>query len=508
MNNEVLKAQVAVIGAGPGGYAAAFMAADLGLDVAMIESDPTPGGTCLHRGCIPSKALLHTAKVISDAREAEHYGITFAAPVINIEKMRASVQGIIGKMAGGLGQLCKARKIRLIQGRASFVDSNTLKITKDSGEESLLRYEHAILATGSRPALLDEFLLDTPRVMTSTTALEMKDIPKTLLVIGGGYVGLELGSVYATLGSKVTVVEMGPGLLPGADPDLVQPLAERMGVLMHRILLNAKVAGMQEAENGIRVTLEGPGIKEPVHVFDKVLVCIGRKPNSSGLGLMNTKVTVDDHGFVIVDRQRRTADPNIFAIGDIVGNPMLAHKASHEGRVAAEVIAGRNAAFAPKAIPAVVFTDPEVAWCGLTETEAAKQGRRVRVARFPWTASGRAATLSLAGGLTKIIADPETDVVLGVGIAGTGAGELIAEGTLAIEMGALAGDIQLTIHAHPTLGETIMESAEIIFGSSTHLFRKQERREDTRDLQDLRNPKREEGNAPTVELDEFKKTLG
>ncbi len=472
MAAEARATQVAVVGAGPGGYAAAFMAADAGLEVTLIDLDPNPGGTCLYRGCIPSKALLHVAKVITDAREAEHYGITFASPAINLEKLQQSLQEIVGKLTGGLGQLCKARNIQFVQGRATFEDSSTLKITKDSGEEELLRYKYAILATGSRPAILEKLLLDSPRVMNSTTALKMSDIPETLLVVGGGYIGLELGSVYATLGTKVTVVEMSPNLLPGADPDLVVPLAHRMETLMHKIVLNAKVAEMKEVKNGIEVAMEGPGVEQPNQVFDKVLICIGRKPNSSGLGLRNTRVDVDDRGFVLVDPQRRTADPNIFAIGDIVGNPMLAHKASHEGRVAAEVIAGHNVVFAPRAIPAVVFTDPEIAWCGLTETQAAKEGRAIKIARFPWKASGRAATLDRPEGLTKIIADPETDAVLGVGIAGTGAGELISEAVLAIEMGALASDIHLTIHPHPTLGETIMESAEIIFGSSTHFYRK------------------------------------
>ena len=472
MSNEAKTTQVAVIGAGPGGYAAAFMAADLGLEVTLIDLDPNPGGTCLYRGCIPSKALLHVAKVIADARDAEHYGITFAAPAINIDKLRQSVNAVIGKLTGGLGQLCKARKIQFIQGRANFEDSSTLKITKDSGEAEILRYRYAILAAGSRPAILEKFLLDSPRVLNSTTALRMDNIPDTLLVVGAGYIGLELGSVYATLGTKVTVVEMAPTILPGADPDLVSPLARRIEPLIHKIILNAKVTDMKEAKNGIKVTMEAPGLELRNQVFDKVLICVGRKPNSSGLGLMNTKVTVDDHGFVIVDKQRRTADPNIFAIGDIVGNPMLAHKASHEGRVAAEVIAGRKVVFAPRAIPAVVFTDPEIAWCGLTETQAAREGRAIKVARFPWQASGRAMTLDRPEGMTKLIADPDTDVVLGVGIVGTGAGELISEGVLAIEMGAVASDIHLTIHPHPTLGETIMESAEIIFGSSTHVYRK------------------------------------
>ena len=472
MGAESNTTQVAVIGGGPGGYAAAFMASDLGLEVALIDLDPNPGGTCLYRGCIPSKALLHAAKVITDAREAANYGIFFDAPRIDLDKLRQNMHNVVSKLTGGLGQLCKARKIRYIQGRASFEDSTTLRITHDSGEMEMLRFQNAILAAGSRPAILEKLLLDSPRVMNSTTALQVNDVPENLLVVGGGYIGLELGSSYAALGTTVTVVESNPSLLPGADPDLVKPLANRMSSVMHEIILNARLAGMKEAKNGIRATIDRKDEAPLNQVFEKVLICIGRKPNSSGLGLRNTRVEVDERGYVTVDGQRRTTDPNIFAIGDIVGNPMLAHKASHEGRVAAEVIAGRNSVFAPRAIPAVVFTDPELAWCGITETQANQEGRPIKVARFPWNASGRAATIDRPEGLTKVIADPETDVVLGIGIVGSGAGELISEGALAIEMGALASDIHLTIHPHPTLGETLMESAEIIFGSSTHYYKK------------------------------------
>ncbi|MCX5770323.1 MAG: dihydrolipoyl dehydrogenase [Candidatus Hydrogenedentes bacterium] len=481
MSAEVRETQVAVIGAGPGGYGAGFMAADLGLHVTMIDLEPNPGGTCLYRGCIPSKALLHVAKVITDAKEAEAFGITFPPPALDLDKMRATVDKVVRQLTGGLGQLCKARKIEYIQARANFLDSNTLRLIYNSGKEEHLRYEKAILATGSRPTVLEQFLIDSPRVMNSTSALEMPDIPGSMLVIGGGYIGLELGTVYATLGTRVTVAEAGPALLPGADPDMVQPVAQRMGRLLHDILLKTTVVEMKEADDGIEVRFEGEGLERPVQVFDKVLISIGRKPNSSGIGLKSTKVEVDDKGFVVVDEQRHTADPPIYAIGDLVGNPMLAHKATHEGRVAAEVIAGHKAAFKPKAIPAVVFTDPEIAWCGLTEAEAAAQGREVRVAKFPWTASGRATTLQRNEGLTKILADPETDLVLGVGICGESAGELISEGALAIEMGALASDVELTIHPHPTLGETIMESAEIIFGSSTHLYRKRKEKAGTID---------------------------
>lgn len=467
--NETVKTRVAVIGAGPGGYAAAFLAADLGLDVTVIDVEPNPGGTCLYRGCIPSKALLHVAKVISDAREALHWGLRFSEPEIELEKLRSSTADVVKQMTGGLGQLCKARKIKYVQGRASFLDSNTLEVFGES-IHTQISAEHTIIAAGSRPALFGP-LIDSPRIMNSTNALLLHDIPKTLLVIGGGYIGLELGSVYANLGSQTTVVEMTDGLLYGADRDLVAPLHRRMENMFHEILLNTKVAELKEQKNGMRVRLEGPGIDKPVRTFDKVLVCVGRKPNASGLGLKSTKVEVDERGFIKVDAQRRTSDPAIFAIGDIVGGPMLAHKASHEGRVAAEVIAGHNVAFEPLAIPAVVFTDPEVAWCGLQETEAKAQDRQVHVLRFPWAASGRAATLNRIEGLTKLVCDAESEQILGVGIVGQGAGELISEGALAIEMGAVAKDLDLTIHPHPTLSETIMESAASFYGQSTHIFR-------------------------------------
>lgn len=463
--------RVAVIGAGPGGYAAAFAASDLGLAVTLIDLEPNPGGVCLYRGCIPSKALLHVSKVLSEAKEAEHWGITFQQPKIDIDKLRASKDAVVAKMTGGLGQLCKARKITFIQGRASFEDSTTIKIATQDGKERTIATDFTILAAGSRPATLPDLFIESDRILNSTTALHLHDVPKSLLVIGGGYIGLELGSVYASLGSTVTVVEMTSNLLPGADEDLVTILAQRMGAVFHKIHLSTKVLGISEKKDGITVELQGPDGKQRKETFDKVLVSIGRKPNSSGLGLNNTKVHVNPRGFVEVDAQRRTADPAIFAIGDIAGEPMLAHKASHEGRVAAEVIAGHNVVFEPAAIPAVVFTDPEVAWCGLTENQAKKDGRAINVARFPWAASGRASTLNRQDGLTKFITDPDSGMVLGVGIVGPGAGELIAEGVLAMEMGATATDLGLSIHPHPTLSETLMESAELIFGSGTHIYR-------------------------------------
>ncbi len=465
------RAQLVVIGAGPGGYAAAFLGADLGLDVVLVDPEPNPGGVCLYRGCIPSKALLHVAALIDESRRAEEWGVRFSAPDIDLDRLRRFKDEVVGKMTGGLGQLTQKRKIRYVQGRVRFESADALSIETVSGESRSLGFRHAVVATGSSPARLAGFPEASERVLDSTSALELEDVPPRLLVVGGGYIGLEMGSVYAALGSRVTVVEMLPGLLPGADADLVRPLAKRLERSFEEILLGTRVGTVTEKPGGVEVTLEGPEIENPVRLYDKVLVSVGRRPNSEDLGLDNTRVGVDDRGYIVVDRQLRTAEPTIFAIGDVVGQPMLAHKASHEGRTAVEAIAGRKVAFEPAAIPAVVFTDPEVAWCGLTETEAREQGRTVAVARFPWAASGRAATLGRDDGLTKLILDPGTERVLGVGIVGPGAGELIAEGVLAVEMAALATDLRLTIHPHPTLSETLMESAEVFFGQATHVYR-------------------------------------
>lgn len=469
--SKPLKTQVAVIGGGPGGYAAAFAAADLGLEVTLIDLEKNPGGVCLYRGCIPSKALLHCAKVLKDAEEAAEWGIYFEKPRIELDRMRAQKNAVVEKLTGGLGQLTKARKIRFLRGRAAYQGATTLRVTADTGEEQLIECEQSILAAGSRPTSVPSLLIESPRMMNSTAALEIEEVPKTLLVVGGGYIGLELGSVYATLGSRVTLVEMTPSFLPGVDEDLRKILAERVGGLFHKKLFNTRVEKVKEVKNGLRVTFKSGEGKVFEETFEKVLTCVGRTPNSSGLGLNTTEVELDERGFVKVDAQRRTNVPSIFAIGDLAGNPMLAHKASHEGRVAAEVIAGHNAVFEPRAIPAVVFTDPELAWCGITETQARNEGRPVKVARFPWGASGRATTLSRPDGLTKLITDPDADQVLGVGIVGTGAGELISQGVLAIEMGATAEDIGLSIHPHPTLSETVMESADMIFGQSVHMYR-------------------------------------
>jgi dihydrolipoamide dehydrogenase len=463
--------RIAVVGGGPGGYAAAFLAADLGMKVTLIDPEVNPGGVCLYRGCIPSKALLHVAKLIEESHQAKNWGIEFAHPKIDLARLRSWKESVVKKLTGGLGQLSKQRSVKYVQGRASFENSNTLRVAKGNGGEESLSFDRIIIATGSRPAVVPSLKIDSPRMMDSTGALDLQHIPKSLLVVGGGYIGLELGSVYAALGTRVTVVEMLSGLLPGADRDLVLPLHKRLEKAFEGILLNTTVKSLKEEKNGIRATFEGKDVKEKEKVFDRVLVSVGRKPNSEISGLDKTRVQVNQRGFIQVNNQLQTDDPSIFAIGDVVGEPMLAHKASHEGRTAVEVIAGHKYTFAPNAIPAVVFTDPEVAWAGLTETQAQAEGRQIKVAKFPWGASGRAVTIDRTEGMTKMLIDPETERVLGVGIVGPGAGELIAEGVLAIEMAALAGDLELTIHPHPTLSETVMEAAEVFYGTSTDVYR-------------------------------------
>jgi dihydrolipoamide dehydrogenase len=473
--------QLVVIGAGPGGYAAAFHAADLGQQVTLVDTEPHPGGVCLYVGCIPSKALLHVAKVISEARHASAWGVGFGEPKIDIDKLRAFKNSVVQKMTSGLGQLSKQRKITYIQGRAGFRDGKTLDIALSKGGSETLLFDQAIIATGSRPATVPGLSIDSDRVMDSTGGLDLPDIPGSLLVVGGGYIGLELGSVYAALGTKVTVVEMTPGLLPGADRDLVTYLGRRMEQTLHKVLTSARVVEMKPAKQGksggVQVRIEGEGLSDAdkTQTFDRVLVSVGRKPNSQIEGLDKVGVMVGDRGFIQVDASMRTAAPNIFAIGDVVGEPMLAHKASHEARVAVEAALGHKVAFEPQAIPAVVFTDPEVAWCGLTETEAQKQGRKVEIAKFPWAALGRAVAIDRPDGMTKLVIDPETERILGVGIVGSGAGELIAEGVLAVEMAALATDLKLSIHPHPTLSETLMEAAEVFFGHSVHVYRPKKR---------------------------------
>ncbi len=471
--------QLAVLGAGPGGYAAAFYAADLGMQVTLVDEEKNPGGVCLYRGCIPSKALLHVAKVIDEARHASAWGVSFGEPTLDIDKLRSYKQSVVDKLTGGVGQVAKMRKVKFIQGRATLTSPQSMKIAGASGETEL-QFEHCILATGSSPTRVSSLALDSPRMMDSTSGLELPDVPASLLVVGGGYIGLELGTVYATLGSKVSVVEMTAGLLPGVDRDLVSVLQKRLETLFSRIMLNTKVVKVAEEKNGIRVTFEsggagdrrgGPSGPPSEEVFDRVLVAVGRRPNSEIPGLETTAVKVDAKGFIETDGQRRTAEATIFAIGDVAGEPMLAHKASHEARVAVEAIQGHRAVFEPLAIPAVVFTDPEIAWTGLTEAQAQAEGRDIEIAKFPWAAIGRAITIDRPDGVTKLVLDKKTGRILGVGIAGSGAGELIAEGTLAIEMGTTAEDLKMTIHPHPTLSETLMESAEVFFGQSTHVYK-------------------------------------
>ena len=465
------KINIVIIGAGPGGYAAAFLAADLGMNVTLIDKEENPGGVCLYRGCIPSKALLHVAKLINETHEAKDWGIEFTEPKIDLDKLRNWKNSVVAKMTGGLGILSKQRKINYIQGKANFLNSSSLKIKKENGVEENLSFVKAIIATGSIIATIPSLQINSNRILNSSTALDLPVIPKTLLVIGGGYIGLELGSVYSALGTKVSVVEMMPGLLPGADRDLVIHLSKRLEKSFDTIMLESKVVEMKEDPDGLLVKIQNKNNEIVEKKYDYVLMSIGRKPETSGLGLENTQVKINQRGWIIVNEQMRTDDPHIFAIGDIVGEPMLAHKASHEGRVAVEVIAGHKVAFEPKAIPAVVFTDPEIAWAGLTETQAREKEAKYEVVKFPWAASGRATTIGRSDGITKILVEPETQRILGIGICGPGAGELIAEGVLAIEMVANLTDLKLTIHPHPTLSETLMEAAEVFFGQSTHIYR-------------------------------------
>jgi dihydrolipoamide dehydrogenase len=467
--------QLVVIGGGPGGYAAAFLAADEGLQVVLVEAEGRLGGTCLLRGCIPSKALLHVAKVVAEVDELGHdWGVSFGKPQIELAKLRARKEKVIETLSGGLGGLARRRKITVIKAQAKFENSTTLSLL---GEDSSipagrrLTFDHAIIATGSVPAMPAAFQIGSDRIMDSTGALQLADIPKTMLVIGGGYIGLEMGSVYAQLGTRVSVVELQNGLLMGADRDLVRPLEKRLKKLFDdRIFLNTKVGGVAKAGDQIEVSFEGPG-KFGTEKYDRVLVSVGRSPMSRNLGLENINVRTDQRGFILHDANLRTDEPNIFVIGDVAGEPMLAHKANHEGRHAVEVILGRAAEFDRRAIPAVVFTDPEVAWAGVTEEEAKQQGLSYEAVVYPWAASGRAQALGCTDGLTKWIIDPETERVLGCGIVGSGAGELIAEATLAIEMGCEVRDITETIHAHPTLSETLMNAGEVFFGTATEIYK-------------------------------------
>jgi len=461
---------VAVIGAGPGGYAAAFTAADAGYDVTLIGTDPNPGGVCLHVGCIPSKALLHVAKLLHESKAASEWGIEFGEPQLDLDKLRGWKNQVVGKLTGGLGQLAKARKVKYLRGLATFVDERNLTVDLIDGGAEQVGFDKCIIAAGSRP-IMPGIFPKSPRIMDSTAALELADVPEKLLVVGGGYIGLELGTVYHALGSQVTVVEALGSIASGADQDLVEVLSKRLYADLHEILVNTKVIEMEAGEDDVKVTLAGLDLNEE-RTYDKVLVSVGRRPNSDRLAIENSGVQLDPHGFIPVDDQRRTGVPHIFAIGDIAGQPMLAHKATYEAKIAVEAMAGHPAAYEPAAIPAVVFTDPELAWCGLTEAEAQVRGKDVKISRFPWAASGRAVTLGRSDGLTKLISDRRTERVLGVGIVGVGAGELIAEAVLAVEMGARVSDVQMTIHAHPTLSETVLETAELFFGQSPHFYQR------------------------------------
>jgi dihydrolipoyl dehydrogenase len=469
------EAEVLVIGSGPGGYAAAFRAADLGLDVTMVDPARRPGGVCLYKGCIPSKTFLFLSELIHDAARAESMGITFGKPHIDLKALREWKANVIDSMADGLVSLSNRRGVQLLQGRAQFETSNTVRIY--DAEISRIKFRHAIIATGSIPIAFPgiEFR-PGGRIMSSTGALALADVPRTLLIIGGGYVGLELGTVYAALGSRVSLVELEDRLLAGVDTDLVKPLHRRLNTIFETISLKTKVASMTENKNGVEVILEGD-VEKPEQKFDRVLVAIGRKAASGDIGLENTGVQVDEKGFIKVNDQMRSADERIFAVGDVVGGMMLAHKATREGKVAAEVIAGEPSAFDVRAIPAVVYTDPQIAWCGLTEEEAGKKNMAIKVQRFPWKFSGRATTMGAAEGLTKIIIDSETGRILGVGIAGRDTEGMISEGVLAVEMGALAEDMALSIHPHPTLSETEGEAAELFLGSATHILSKKIRTE-------------------------------
>ncbi len=463
---ETINTEIVVVGAGPGGYAAAFYAADLGKKVVLVERESRLGGVCLNRGCIPSKALLYAAHTVAAARESERRGITFSTPNVDLAKLREWKESILARLSTGVGQLAKARGVQVLAGRGYFEDSRTLRVETEQGQQ-FVKYDHAIVAVGSKAAMPRDFDLGNPRVMTSDAALEVEDIPTNLLVIGGGYIGMELGTVYATLGSKVVLVEALDTILAGADSDLARPVIAYAQKAFKEVRLKTKVSKMATSGKQIKVVFEGDNGKKE-ELYDRVLVAIGRVPNAEDMGLENTKVSFDERGFIHVNEKQQTTDPAIYAIGDIAGGILLAHKATREGRIAVEVITGQESAFVDITIPAVVFTDPELAWCGLTESEAKAKGIEVKVARFPWAASGRALSFDHPEGLTKLIIEPDTERILGVGIVGYGAGELISEAVLAVEMGATAKDLALAVHPHPTLSETLMEAAEAFYGHSTH----------------------------------------
>jgi dihydrolipoamide dehydrogenase len=463
-----LHVPLVVLGAGPGGYTAAFRAADLGLEVALIERWPTLGGVCLNVGCIPSKALLHAAKVIEEAHDMAALGVSFGAPVVDRVKLKGWKDRVVGKLTQGLTGLAKQRKVRVISGTATFLSPRRLAVVAADGARQVVGFDQCIIAAGSEPVKLPGFP-DDPRVLDSSSALELGRIDGRLLVVGGGIIGLEMACVYDALGAKVSVVELGPGLMPGADRDLVRPLEKRLRARYEAVLTGVKVASVEAQAEGLRVTFEGAGAPAPT-LYDQVLVAVGRVPNGKRLGAEAAGVAVDTRGFIAVDRQMRTNVPHIFAIGDVVGQPMLAHKATHEGKLAAEVAAGEKRAFDARVIPSVAYTDPEVAWVGLTEGQAKEQGIAVEKGVFPWAASGRALALNRDEGFTKLLFDPATHRLLGAGIVGPSAGDLIGEVALAIEMGADAADIGSTIHPHPTLTETVAFAAEAFEGTLTDLY--------------------------------------
>jgi dihydrolipoamide dehydrogenase len=461
--------QLVVFGAGPGGYAAAFTAADLGLKVTLIDKEAYPGGVCLYRGCIPAKALLHVAKMIVDAERAREWGLEFEKPRIDIDKVRAWKDAIISKLTKGLGLLAKQKKIEYIQGQAAFVDSNTIRVDRKGGPTEDIPFEQCILATGARSAWLHSIPQDSRLVMDSEGSLDLQSIPPRMLVVGGGYIGLEQADSYCGLGSRVSVVEALPQIMSWGDPELVAILHKRLEKRFESILVNTRVVEAKERGDGMWVRLEGPDGQAKEETYDKLLVAVGRRPNSDNIGLEKTKVEVDVKGSVKVDKQCRTSDPSLLAIGDLTPGPQLAHKANHQGIAAARVAAGQDTTFEPRAIPFVEYTDPELAECGLSEAQAKSQGIAYKVSRFPWQASGRAATLGDATGLTKFIIDPQSERILGVGIVGADAGDLISEAVLAIEMGATTTDLEMTIHPHPTLSETLMEAAARSLNRSIHI---------------------------------------
>lgn len=467
--------ELVVLGAGPGGYAAAFYAAEKGKKVTLVEQDRRLGGTCLTVGCIPSKTLLHAARLIEEVEDSGVRGLTFGEPEIDLQKMRAWKESIVDKLATGVAVIAEKRKVEVVHGRGYFEDAKTLRVETGEGQQ-FITFEQAIIAVGSRAAMPEAFDLGNRRIMTSTEALEIEEVPQNLLIVGGGYIGMELGTVYAALGSSIVIAEALPTVLQGADPDLVRPVLRRAERFFQEIRTGVKVQKMATAGRQIRVTMDVEG-KSRDELYDRVLVSVGRVPSTKDLGLENTKVARDEKGFIKVNERQQTAEPGLYAIGDVAGGVLLAHKATKEARVAVEVITGESSTFEHIIIPAVVFTDPEIAWCGLTEHDAREKNIPVEVVRFPWSASGRALSFDRTDGMTKLVIDPETERLLGVGIVGAGAGELISEGVLAIEMGATARDLAESVHPHPTLSETIAEAAEAFYGTATHTVSRRRNRD-------------------------------